>query len=163
MIVIIALNKIPADGLEIDQDVLLDKKLYQDSSLLDLKKLHIMGNVNYDYENHLVFDLQVNGVFVLEDAITLEAIDYPFTCEIAEKIENLEEYCGDFYEKSKNTLDISEILWENIVLEIPISVSNSSSEDVTLQGEGWELRNENTKKIDPRLAPLEELLREGKV
>lgn len=150
------------NGLEIDQDVTLDKELYKNANLLDLKELHIMGNVNYDYENHLVLQLEVNGVFVLEDSITLEAIDYPFTCEVEEKIENLEEDCGDFYEKSKNTLDISEILWENIVLEIPISVSNSSSDDLTLQGEGWELRNENTKKIDPRLAPLEELLREGK-
>ena len=159
---IIALNKIPANGLEIDQEITLEQEFYKNANLLDLKDLHIMGNVNYDYENNLCLELKVQGVFVLEDAITLDPIDYPFVCDIEEKIENLEECCGNFYEKSKNTLDISEILWENIVLEIPISVSNSSSEDLTLQGEGWELMNENTKKIDPRLEKLKELLEEGK-
>ena len=74
----------------------------------------------------------------------------------------MEGYCGNFYEKSKNSLDISEILWENIVLEIPISITNHKSEDLLLKGNGWELVNENKEEIDPRLAKLKELLDEGK-
>ncbi len=159
---IIELNKIPTNGLEIDKDITLVKELYENTDILDLKALHIMGNINYDYENNLVLNLEAKGIFILEDAITLDPLEYPFTCEIEEKIENLEESCQNFYEKSKNTLDISEILWENIVLEIPISASNRSSETLALHGEGWELVNENTKKIDPRLAKLNELLKEGK-
>ena len=159
---IINLSKIPETGLEIDADVTLSKELYKNADILDLQNVHIMGNVKYDYENHLVLELQVKGEFQLEDAITLEPIVYPFTCEVEEKLENISEYCGKFYEKSKNTLDISEILWENIVLEIPISATNSSSEDLTLQGEGWELVNENKKKIDPRLEKLTELFKDGK-
>ena len=118
--------------------------------------------MNYDYENNLVLALEVEGTFLLADAITLEEIDYPFSCEIEEKIENVEETCGSFYEKNKNTLDISEILWENIVLEIPISATIAKVEDLNLQGSGWELAKNDKDKIDPRLEKLTELLDEGK-
>ena len=59
-------------------------------------------------------------------------------------------------------LDISEILWENIVLEIPISITNVDSKNLRMQGEGWELKNNKSNEIDPRLAKLTELYGEGK-
>ena len=153
----IELNRIPTNGLEINQSIILDKSLYSNMDILDIKDLYLNGLINYDYDNNLVFNLKVNGIFILKDSVTNEAIDYPFECDINEKIENITEYYGEFYEKSKNMLDISEILWENIVLEIPISVSKTNSEELNLQGDGWELKNESVKKIDPRLAKLTEL------
>ena len=98
----------------------------------------------------------------MQDSITLDPIEYPFTCNIEEEIENIENFFGNFYEKSKNILDISEFLWENIVLEVPISATHSDSSKLSLSGEGWEFKNENVKKIDPRLAKLTELLEKGK-
>ncbi len=158
----INLNKIPTEGLFIDEDIHLDPILYENANILDICSLHATGNINYDYENNLVFDLEIKGEFLLEDSLTLEPIKYPFQCKIDEKVENIESSCRNFFEKSKNILDISEILWENIVLEVPISATNSDHKSITLHGEGWELKNENEKKIDPRLAKLTELLDEGK-
>lgn len=158
----INIGKIPTTGLFVDENIILEKKLYEQADILEVKSLHVAGNIMYDYENNLVFDLEVSGVFLLRDAITLEPIEYPFSCKIEEKIENIEETCGDFFEKSKNILDISEILWENIVLEIPISATKANSSKLSLSGDGWELKNENKKKIDPRLAKLTELLEKGK-
>ena len=109
----INLGKIPENGLLIHEKVVLDKELYQNSSLLDLKEVEVDGTAFYDYDNHFVLNLKVNGSFLLEDAYTLDPVWYPFSCEIDEKIENLAETCKKFYEKSKNILDISEILIEN--------------------------------------------------
>lgn len=159
---IINLSKIPRNGLEIEDTVVLAKELYENANILEIKNLQVKGNIGYDYENNLVLTLEAKGTFLLEDAITLEPIDYPFSCEIEEKIENIEETCGTFYEKNKNTLDISEILWENIVLEIPISATNAKIEDLKRKGTGWELTNNKEEKIDPRLEKLKELLDEGK-
>ena len=65
-----------------------------------------------------------------------------------------------FFEKSKNTLDKLEFLWENIVLEVPISLTNNSG--TTLRGEGWELNNDSDEdEIDPRLAKLNDLFKGG--
>ncbi|MCI9280525.1 MAG: DUF177 domain-containing protein [Bacilli bacterium] len=158
----INLSKIPEIGLNVDENIVLNKELYEKTEIEEIKNLHIKGSIRYDYEGNLNLNLEAQGIFILPDALTLEPIDYPFTSQIDEKIENIEEYCGSFYEKSKNSLDISEILWENIVLEIPISITNHKSEDLLLKGNGWELVNENKEEIDPRLAKLKELLDEGK-
>ena len=157
---IIDLSKIHNFGLEINNSVDISDNIYKSANIIDLKNVHIEGTINYDYDNNLIFNLQCTGIFILQDAINLEPIEYPFTCAITDEITNISEYCGDFYEKSKNILDISEVLWENIVLEIPISVSKANSDDLSLRGDGWELKSESGKEIDPRLAKLKELFNE---
>lgn len=159
---IIELNKISSTGLVVEGEVILEKELYKNAPILDIQGLYVRGNINYDYENNLTLNLEAKGNFILEDAITLDPIEYSFSSLIEEKVENLEETCGIFYEKSKNTLDISEILWENIVLEIPISATKASKEDIKTVGSGWELTEEKKNEIDPRLAKLAELLDHGK-
>lgn len=142
----INLSKITNNGLSINEFIVLNKEFYQNTEIIEIKDLHIEGLIKYDYENNLDLDLMCKGVFLLSDALTLEPINYPFTLKIEEKIEDIEEEYGNFYEKSKNSLDISEILWENIVLEVPISITNHKSEDLHLKGEGWELVSEKKRK-----------------
>ena len=56
-----------------------------------------------------------------------------------------------------------DVLWQNIVLEVPISIKKDPDKKYDLHGDGWELVDEESKKVDPRLAPLLELLeKEGK-
>ena len=54
------------------------------------------------------------------------------------------------------------ILWENIVLEVPISLTKTH--DANLSGEGWQLgeNKNNEDNIDPRLAKLAQILDERK-
>ena len=39
----------------------------------------------------------------------------------------------------QNMLDIIELLWENIILEVPISLTKSPN--LELKGDGWVLKN----------------------
>ncbi len=158
----INLNTIPEEGLQLDTDVSFSKDFYQNTTIHDIKKCHVKGQIQYDYENHLVIKLHAEGIFLLNDALTLEEIEYPFTCEIDDKIENLSDFCGEIYEKGQNTLDILEILWENIVLEIPISATKAQDSDLNLKGEGWSFENGKKQEIDPRFEKLQKLLDEGK-
>ena len=102
-------------------------------------------------------NLNISGIMVLPNSFTLEDYEYKFATNVKEIVD--ESYI--FYDKLKNTLDIMEILWQNIVLEVPIQVGESNNEPIK-SGEGWELVSEDTKKIDPRLAPLQELLKDKK-
>ena len=66
----------------------------------------------------------------------------------------------DCYEKMQNTLDLKQLLWQNIVLEVPISYTLNN--DANLKGNGWELINDKNivkDEIDPRLKKLEDLLK----
>ena len=96
---------------------------------------------------------------LIEDSISLELVPYEFNIDIEENLETIEENYEECYEKGKNTLDLKKILWQNIVLEVPISYSMVS--DAELKGNGWELINEDRKveEIDPRLKKLEDLLK----
>ncbi|MDE5539789.1 MAG: DUF177 domain-containing protein, partial [Bacilli bacterium] len=71
------------------------------------------------------------------------------------------EYFKEYYEKEQNILDIKRILWENIVLEVPMRITKN--EDVKMSGDGWSLGGSENKNdnIDPRLEKLKMLLDEG--
>lgn len=78
---------------------------------------------------------KIEGEMLLEDSISLEPINYPFSIEYDDIIE---ENC----KKNQNTLDIFSFLWENIVLEVPLQFTKVTDFS-KYQGEGWRLVNEN--------------------
>lgn len=121
--------------VEIDTDFTIDSEILQNTEIRDIKNAHISGNISIDYEDELVSDLSVTGVFVLPCALTLEDVDYEFEVKIEE---NLGKF-NDFYNKNKNTLDILPFIWENIVSEVPIRVVKDGAKPQCLTGEGWEL------------------------
>ncbi len=137
----IYLNQIPKEGMDIDKDIVLAKEIYEKTDIKDFASLRFKGCIFYDNFGTFSIEGKVLGKFILEDARTLDNIEYPFSCQICEKITNLEEIDEKFYEKSKNRLDISEILWENIVLEVPIKATLGSS-NLLQKGNGWELKDE---------------------
>ena len=60
--------------------------------------------------------------------------------------------------KSNNTIDILPILWENILVEIPIRIIHPDNDTVT-SGEGWRLiSEEDVPKTNPQLEKLKDIL-----
>jgi uncharacterized protein len=157
----IDLNKLNVSDIIIDESLTIDSELYKNTSIKELKPVKVSGKIFYNISDEIELDLDVEGVMVLEDSITLDPIDYPYEIHINEIISSENEEIKEYYQNSKNTLDIMPILWQNIVLEVPISITKEK--DAHLSGEGWELKNEEDKEtIDPRLAELSKLLEEGK-
>ena len=60
----------------------------------------------------------------------------------------------------ENSIDILPIIWENILIEIPMRVVSEGAEDLSLHGDGWELITEEKPKQEhnPELEKLKELL-----
>ena len=141
-----------------DEDFHIDPSLYSSVGVLDLKNLHVTGTVYLNSLSMLVVNLTVTGIMVLPDSVTTEPIDYPFTSKIDEEFDINDENFLEYYQKSQNILDIMKILWENIVLEVPMRFT--ATEDAHLSGDGWSLGLDKNKEeqIDPRLAKLSELL-----
>ena len=158
---IIDIAKLNTTGsISINELLTYDKNCYKDTSIEELKPVKVIGKIFYNISDEIELDLDVEGVMVLQDSITLDPIDYPYSFHINEIVNESNEEIKDYYKNSKNTLDIMPILWQNIVLEVPISITNN--EDAHLSGEGWTLKKDDEKNIDPRLAELTKLLDEGK-
>lgn len=138
-------------------DVLKDENL--DARIYDLKDAVVNGKVYLNGLSEIILECNFSGTMLIEDSISLNIVPYEFNIDIEENIEKINENYDDCYEKGKNILDLKKILWQNIVLEVPISYS--IVKDAVLKGNGWELKNEEHREdeIDPRLKKLEDLLK----
>lgn len=156
----IDLAKVDEKGIVIDDTISFGEEYIKNTPIQKLDNVKVTGKAYYSVTNEIVFDCNVKGTMVLLDSMDLEPIDYPFDIEISEVLSENDD------EKDQNklkTLDIIDILWQNIVLEVPISIRKNPDKKYEMSGEGWELVDEERKKLDPRLAPLLELLeKEGK-
>ena len=71
---------------------------------------------------------------VLPCSISLKPTEYPFTIKIDDDIIEKE---LENTRNSGNSIDIFPIIWENIVMEIPLKVVNDDLSDVKKEGNGW--------------------------
>ena len=145
-----------------DNDFVINADTYKEVGILDLKNLHVTGDISLNSVSMLAVNLIITGIMVIPDSVTTEPVDYPFTSKIEEEYDINDEFFLEYYQKEQNILDIMKILWENIVLEVPMRFT--LAKDAHLSGDGWSLGEDKNKddQIDPRLAKLAELLDNGK-
>ena len=135
----IDLAKVDEKGINIDDTISFDKSYIEKTPIKKLDNIKVKGRAYYSVTNEIVFDCDVKGTMVLEDSLTLEPVDYPIDIHINEILgENTEENTKN----ESKTLDIIDILWQNIVLEVPISFRADPNKEYDLKGEGWELLKE---------------------
>lgn len=129
--------------IEIDEDIQFDKEVYKNTEIKGFNFIHIKGYIKRETDDDDIIDLSVQGEMIIPDSISLEEISYPFSFKIEGSIKEILGNCP-------NRLDILEVLWENIVLEIPLKFTRV--EDLSkFHGDGWSLMSEddNTHKNNP--------------
>ena len=155
--VLIDLNELnKKNEIEFKYEVFKDDEL--DKRIIDLKNAYVTGSAILNYDNNIVIKFEFKGVMIINDSISLEEVPYEFNINFEENLDDIVDIYENCYNNLKNTLDLKRILWQNIVLEVPISYTKVI--DANLKGNGWELvsEKEESKDIDPRLKKLEELL-----
>lgn len=151
------LNMLP---YEINEEIVFPESFYINSEIKKLNSVKVSGKIDYNLTDEIEINLDISGIMIIKDSITNEDVEYPFSFKIEELLENFDGESEKYYEKSKNILDIIEFLWENIVLEVPISYTKVK--DAHKKGEGWELNNEEPQDdVDPRMAKLSEIFKGG--
>lgn len=148
----INLNFLPE---HLDEDITFPEEFYENTDIIRLEDIHVVGDVFYNLSDEIEANIRITGKMILKDAITLEEIPKNLDIDIAEILEKTAKY----YKKEQNTLDKLEFLWENIVLEVPISLTKSSG--INLKGEGWELNRDEEDDINPELAKLKDIFKGG--
>ena len=130
----INVNELTNKGIiQIDNKVSFDN--IEDKQIKKLDDVLVKGIIKYTVLDEIELDLDVKGTMYLEDSISLNLVPYEFDFRIAETIDRNNVEYANFFKNNQNMLDISEILWENIVLEVPISYTKE--ENVSLSGKGW--------------------------
>ena len=139
------------DTIEINEEVKIPDNILENSLITKLENIKVDGEIFLNEDDNLNLTGKLKGIMILKDDITLEPVEYTFETELEEILE-----------KSKNILDITDILWQNILVEIPSKV-RSTDEDINLEGNGWrviseeQFQKERNKSNNP-FANLDELL-----
>ena len=139
--------------INIDNEVNISEELLSTSTIRRLNNVHFNGYIDKLIDDTYELVGVVTGTMIIPDDITLEDFEYNFTSEIEENIDETRIN----YQKS---IDITEDLWQNILVEIPLKAVNEKNKNIKLEGDGWRLISEedleNTK--NNPLSSLEEML-----
>ena len=154
----INLNTITDKGIILDQIIEFEEKYYQNTLIKGLENIHVKGKIYYSTTKEVLFEGSMDGNMLINDSNTNEIISYPFSCEINEILIEDTSLDENLRTNDKNSLDLKEILWQNIVLEVPLTYSKETK-PLKTKGEGWELKNEEDI-IDPRLQGFRDLLKD---
>jgi uncharacterized protein len=106
----------------------------ENTNIIKLDNVSIKGNITKDYEGYNL-SCVVIGSMVLPCSVSLKPTNYDFSIEI-------DEILDENYKNNQNSIDIFPIIWENILMEIPIRIVNEDIADVKKEGEGWKLITE---------------------
>lgn len=125
-------------NIEIDYD----KIKLKNTSIKNLKNTIFNGKIIKLYNDEFQITGNIKGIMILPDDITLEDTEYNFDTYIEEKFKENDLNCENDLKIIQNKLDISNFLWQNILVEIPMKVTNPKNENVTIEGDGWRLITE---------------------
>ena len=126
----IDLNKLNyLDSILIEEEVEIPDDYLENTDIVSLSKIKTVGNITLDSEDNYIIKLDVSGTMQLHDSITYDLVDYPFSINIEETLEN-----------SVKTLDLIEFLWHYIILEVPLRFTNS--EITSIENENYRVISE---------------------
>ena len=117
-------------SVDVDGVITFPEERLKSAGIIRLEDVSVHGKAIINYEDDIELDLDLSGKMYLPCAISLEEVEVPFATKI-------EEIIGENNINNNFYLDLSDILWENIVLEIPIKVVKEGVHLETSSGKGW--------------------------
>lgn len=125
--------------IKIEEDIVFSSDMLKESELIDLENAKVSGYITLDSQNEYLIDIIIKGTLVLPCSVTLKPVKIEFETNINDYLQVLIEEIDEFQKNIGNSIDIFPIIWENILMEIPIKVTSEETSDLKTQGDGWKL------------------------
>ena len=145
-------------NLEVNEKVEISEEQLKDTEIISLKDTYVKGYITMDDDRNFYLDLVLSGTMVLPCSITLKPTDYKFETEINGEYQEMLLEIENSTIKIDKTLDIFPIIWENILMEIPIKVTCPDATDLKLSGDGWKLVTDGEETTNSAFDKLKDLL-----
>ena len=149
------------DKILIDDTVVIPKEYLENSDIKNISEVKVTGEITSD-EVETVINLNIKCDLTLICSVSLKDVKYPVDINIEEIIGENDENLEDFDKIINNSIDLLPIIWQNILLEVPIRVVSPDVKEENIYGDGWKFitKEEEKKEIDPRLSKLKDFLSE---
>ncbi|MBR6113200.1 MAG: DUF177 domain-containing protein [Bacilli bacterium] len=145
-------------NLEVNEKVEITDEQLKGTEIISLKDTYVKGYITMDDDRNFYLDLVLSGTMVLPCSITLKPTDYKFETEINGEYQEMLLEIENSTIKIDKTLDIFPIIWENILMEIPIKVTCPDATDLKLSGDGWKLVTDGEETTNSAFDKLKDLL-----
>ena len=145
------------DEIVINEEIDIPKE-YLNDDIRDISKVSVNGSITND-GYMLSLRLNIKCILTLICSISLKDVKYDVDIDIEEEIS---EENDENMKILNNSIDLLPIIWQNILMEIPIKVVSPDIEEKNIYGDGWKFitDEEEEKEIDPRLSKLKDYLDE---
>ena len=122
----------------VDFNFLADLSSYKSDDIIGTDNINVEGYILDNGTDDYEINMHITGKIILKSAINLTPVSKEIDINYNDFIKNF----VSNYKNSANTLDILPIIWENIVLEIPIRAENAEDKLELTSGNGWEVISE---------------------
>lgn len=139
--------------IDVNGKIDVDTSFFKNTDIIRMSTLDVSGFISYD-EELLMLNINVKGDMTLPCSRTLKEVKVPINIDIEEEIDENNEKVVEIVQ---NRVDIFPIIWQYILMDIPLRVLAPDAQNSINGGEGWRLiEEEDVKKeeIDPRLMAL---------
>ncbi len=129
--------------MEVNEEVSFGEDYLSKTEIRRLTPVKVTGTVSKDESGIYHLNLNVGGTMILPCVVSLEDVEYPFAFEINEILTDMEEEDENYIKFDGNSIDILPIIWQNIVMEIPLKVESPKLDRRNIAGIGWKLITED--------------------
>ena len=127
------LNSSIKDTIKINENLSFTDEDLKGTDLIDLKDVIVDGEIYKGNLDNYNLNLKIKGKMILPCSRTLKPTEHDFNIEIDENLEENQEN----FKKNQKSIDIFPIIWENILMEIPMKVISEKAKNISLEGNGW--------------------------
>lgn len=155
----------PLGKIHIDEWIAVEENDFlHHTQVKSIPKVHVTGELQYDGSTLVYSNLELEGVMIIPDSITLEDLEVEFDTESHEvysfspiKDRENEE---DIIVVKKDTIDINPEILQAVLYEAPMALTRLPREEYP-KGEGWQVisdqdAHQKDDQIDPRWEKLSE-------
>ena len=112
------------------EDDLDYKEYFKDvNDILDMSLVHVKGKGVNLFGDRYKFDLHLECQMTLECARTLDEVIYPISIDVVEIFDRTDEDDPDIRLIEKNTIDLYDVIWEDVYLEKPMRVFKENTKE----------------------------------
>ena len=163
------LQKYRNKDFNLDETILVDEIKEVDPTIREVSPMHITGRGDID-STKVTFHIKIEGHLILPCSRTLVDVRLPINVDTTETFllqGSVYETEEETYQVKGDLIDVTPIIREILLLEVPMQVfcdDVESDEAAPQSGKDWEVisEEEQSKKIDPRLAGLAKFFDENK-
>jgi len=163
------LQKYRNKDFTIDEMIRVDEIKQTDPTIREVSPMHITGRGDID-STKVTFHIKIEGHLILPCSRTLVDVRLPINVDTTETFllqGSVYETEEETYQVKGDVIDLMPVIREILLLEVPMQVfcdDVESDEAAPQSGKDWEVisEEEQSKKIDPRLAGLAKFFDENK-